>query len=184
MDKEQARAVSTSARQGMSVEERRDAELAIAAHDWSDLVGFGPVTCYVSMRDEPGTTTLRENLATHEIAIYLPIMQPERTLLWGLDNASMALNNFGIYEPEPADIDLANLSAMIIPGLRMGRDGTRLGRGAGYYDRVLNAVPRMNAGGPIRIGIVFDNELDDSVPHESHDSFLDVVVTPSFVHWV
>jgi 5-formyltetrahydrofolate cyclo-ligase len=96
----------------------------------------------------------------------------------------MQLNNFGIYEPEPEDVDLANFSAMIIPGLRMGRNGTRLGRGAGYYDRVLNSLPRMSAGGPIRVGIVFDDELDDSVPHEAHDSALDVVVTPSSVLWI
>ncbi len=183
-DKDQARSASIAGRRAMNSENRRDAELALSAHDWSQIIGFGPATCYVSMGDEPGTAELRAHLGALRIEVFVPVMQPDRRLLWGRDNDDMTLNAFGIFEPEPEDVDLANFSALIIPGLRMGRDGTRLGRGAGYYDRVLNSLPRMNAGGPIRVGIVFDDELDDTVPHEAHDSALDVVVTPSSVYWI
>ncbi len=182
--KDQARASSSRARSELSADDLHRAALGIASHSWSDLVGFGPVTCYISMDDEPGTSELRSTLNNLGIAVYLPIMAPQRKLLWGFDGSDLVQNTYGILEPAPADIDLANCSAMIIPGLRMGRDGTRLGRGAGYYDRVLNSVPRHSAGGPLRIGIVFDNELDDSVPAEAHDSALDVIVTPALIHYV
>jgi 5-formyltetrahydrofolate cyclo-ligase len=90
-------------------------------------------------------------------------------------------NNFGIYEPIPAAIDIAGASAILIPALRVGRDGSRLGRGAGYYDRALANVPTHATGGPIRICLVFDDEVDESVPSEAHDALIDLIVTPSDV---
>ena len=64
---------------------------------------------------------------------------------------------------------------------RVGRDGSRLGRGAGYYDRALANVPAHSTGGPIRICLVFDDEVDESVPSEPHDALIDLIVTPSQV---
>ena len=62
---------------------------------------------------------------------------------------------------------------------RVGLDGTRLGRGAGYYDRALAAVPGAIKGGPLRIAVAFDDEVDDSVPHDAWDQPVDVIVTPT-----
>jgi 5-formyltetrahydrofolate cyclo-ligase len=52
---------------------------------------------------------------------------------------------------------------------------------SGYYDRVLANVPTLKSGGPTRICLIFDDEVDDSVPIESHDELIDVIVTPSHV---
>lgn len=68
---------------------------------------------------------------------------------------------------------------MIIPALRAGRDGTRLGRGAGYYDRILEKTKSSKTGGPLRLVLVFDDELENSVPHESHDQKMDGIITPT-----
>ena len=77
----------------------------------------------------------------------------------------------------PTEIDIAKASAILIPALRVGRDGSRLGRGAGYYDRALANVPTHSIGGPIRICLVFDDEIDESVPSEPHDALIDLIVT-------
>ena len=100
---------------------------------------------------------------------------------WGFDGAELVGNSYGIQEPVPAEIDISQASAIIIPALRVGGDGSRLGRGAGYYDRALANVAAHKSGGPIRICLVFDDEVDDSVPSESHDELIDVIVTPSYV---
>ena len=57
----------------------------------------------------------------------------------------------------------------------MGRNGARLGRGRGYYDRAL----RHAAAGAVLVAVVFDDELLDDVPVEPHDRPMTAVVTPS-----
>jgi len=179
--KDTVRAQTISSRSLRSSAEIFAAELAIANHDWASLCQGGLVSCFVSMATEPPTSQLRTKL--HELGkdIALPIMKPGNSLSWGFDGAELVGNSYGIQEPVATEINIAQASAIIIPALRVGRDGSRLGRGAGYYDRALANVPTLKAGGPLRICLVFDDEVDDSVPSESHDELIDVIVTPSHV---
>ena len=105
-------------------------------------------------------------------------------MAWGFDDDSLTQNSYGISEPAISQIDLSTASAIIIPALRAGLDGTRLGRGAGYYDRALANLLPHSQGGPLRICLVFDDEVDETVPSESHDAPIDVIVTPSDAIWI
>ncbi len=60
---------------------------------------------------------------------------------------------------------------LLIPGLAFSRDGARLGRGKGYYDRYLE---NKNI---IKIGICFHEQLVDEVPMEEQDVKMDFVIT-------
>ena len=177
--KDTVREESISTRAVRSDAEISAAGLAIANHDWADLCPGQIITCFVSMATEPPTTHLRKKL--HELGkdVALPIMKPGFSLAWGFDGDNLIKNNYGIFEPEPTEIDISSAGAIIIPALRVGRDGSRLGRGAGYYDRALADVPTYALGGPLRICLVFDDEVDDTVPSEEHDAFIDLIVTPS-----
>ena len=179
--KDTVREQTISSRSSRSSAEIFAAGLAIANHDWASLCHGQLMSCFVSMATEPPTTQLRTKLQELGKDIALPIMKPGNSLAWGFDGAELVGNSYGIQEPVPAEIDISQASAIIIPALRVGRDGSRLGRGAGYYDRALANVPTHNLGGPIRICLVFDDEVDDSVPSESHDELIDVIVTPSYV---
>ena len=57
----------------------------------------------------------------------------------------------------------------------MARDGVRLGRGGGYYDRAL----RHARPGAVLVAVVFDDEFVDGLPAEPHDRRVGAVVTPS-----
>ncbi len=70
----------------------------------------------------------------------------------------------------PAEIDL-----ILVPGLAFTRAGRRLGRGGGYYDRVL-AQRNPHA---IVLGVCFDLQLVPEIPCEPHDQSVDAVVTES-----
>lgn len=179
--KDTVRAQSILVRATRSNAEISTAGLAIANHAWVDLCQGQLVACFVSMATEPPTSQLRSHLQELGKRVVLPIMKPGNSLSWGFDGTDLAKNNYGIQEPVPAEIDIAQVSVIIIPALRVGRDGSRLGRGAGYYDRALADIPTYAAGGPLRICLVFDDEVDDSVPHESHDERIDIIVTPSRV---
>jgi 5-formyltetrahydrofolate cyclo-ligase len=68
----------------------------------------------------------------------------------------------------PEKIDL-----ILVPGLAFTRDGQRLGRGGGYYDRYLAALP----SGAVKLGVCFQCQLLDSLPLEAHDQRVHAVVT-------
>lgn len=65
------------------------------------------------------------------------------------------------------------LDAILVPGVAFTRDGHRLGRGGGYYDRLLaRCAPRT-----ARIGVCFECQLVPELPGESHDQPVQRVVT-------
>ncbi|MBK1827720.1 5-formyltetrahydrofolate cyclo-ligase [Haloferula rosea] len=81
----------------------------------------------------------------------------------------------GILEPDgrlPVE-DSQSIDLILCPGLGFGRDGSRLGRGRGFYDRTLSAC-RANA---TIIGIALPHQLVDAVPTEAHDCFMDQLAT-------
>ena len=179
--KDTVREQSISARSARSSADISAAGISLAIHDWAALCPGQLVTCFVSMATEPPTTQLRAKLRELGKDVLLPIMKPGNSLAWGYDGDDLVKNSYGIFEPAPIEIDISQANAILIPALRVGRDGTRLGRGAGYYDRALANVPSHADGGPIRICLVFDDEVDASVPSEPHDELVDVIVTPSQV---
>ena len=137
------------------------------------------------MDGEPPTDVLIASLTRAGIKVALPIMRKGRALAWGWHNDELVRNSYGVLEPEvDTFIHISEASLLIIPALRAGRDGTRLGRGAGYYDRALAQIPSHSSGGPLRAVVVFDDEVDDSVPHEPHDQRVDVVCTPTHIFHV
>lgn len=86
---------------------------------------------------------------------------------------SLTSGAFGI--PEPTDtetaVDESEIDLIIVPGVAFDRKLNRMGRGKGYYDRLLSTlqVPK--------IGICFDFQLQESVPIEPFDRKMDMVIT-------
>ena len=76
---------------------------------------------------------------------------------------------YGIIEPNDAClrfVGLEQIDLIIVPGIAFDKKNNRLGRGQGYYDRFLSAVP---ASIPA-FGLAFDFQIVDCLPHpEKHD---------------
>ena len=72
-------------------------------------------------------------------------------------------------------IDLATVDLILVPGLAFTEDGRRLGRGGGYYDRLLANLPARAR----RIGVCFDAQIVASLPTEAHDQRVERVITES-----
>lgn len=70
----------------------------------------------------------------------------------------------------PGEMDL-----ILVPGLAFDGEGRRLGRGGGYYDRLL--ALRAN-GRTALVGVGFGFQRLDKLPLASHDVRLDAVVFP------
>lgn len=88
---------------------------------------------------------------------------------------------FGIREPDPEQwpaADIQTIDLALIPGLAFDRSGNRLGRGKGFYDRLLGS-PGFRA---LKIGIVTERFLLPEIPVEAHDIRMDLVLTESSLH--
>jgi 5-formyltetrahydrofolate cyclo-ligase len=82
---------------------------------------------------------------------------------------------FGIREPATAciEIPLADLDLVLVPGVAFDLRGNRLGRGKGFYDRLLQ-----NFDGK-KIGIAFDEQVVEAVPAGHLDIRMDLILTPT-----
>lgn len=156
--------------------ERAAAADAVAAVLASRLAAAGVVAGYVPTEEEPGHGRLPAALPGR---VLLPVV-PERgrELSWVEHEGGLAPGRFGILEPTGLRLPppaLAFADVVVVPALAVAPDGTRLGRGGGFYDRAL-AHARDSA---LLVAVVFDDELLDVVPAGPHDHRVHAVVTPS-----
>ena len=82
----------------------------------------------------------------------------------------------GVLQPDPQKcpaVDPATADLIFVPGLAFTSDGHRLGRGRGFYDRLLSTLPDSIP----RIGVCFPLQLIDSIPREPHDESVDLVLS-------
>jgi len=85
---------------------------------------------------------------------------------------------FGIREPaaDCAGVPLNQLDLILVPGVGFDLNGRRLGRGKGYYDRLLTGIRGA------KCGLAFEKQIVMTIPTEPHDITLDYIATPS--RWV
>lgn len=132
------------------------------------------VLAYFSLNDEVRTEGLVERLHQAGRTVLLPVVTGDDMVLKKYDgHESLKPGPFGILEPAGevfgtdrySEIDLA-----IIPGRAFTMDGKRLGRGKGYYDRLLPFIRCP------KIGICFPFQIVDDIPCEPHDILMDEVI--------
>lgn len=128
------------------------------------------VLLYASLPDEVHTERLITQAIHEKKQVLLPVVCGELLELKRY-SSRQTIGQYGISEPvgKPflhyEDIDLA-----IIPGMAFDPEGHRLGRGKGYYDRLL---PHVQA---YKIGICFPFQLLEQIPVESQDIAMDEVI--------
>ena len=89
-------------------------------------------------------------------------------------DSDIVTGKFGVREPAEScpEIPLEAFHLVLVPGLAFDLAGHRLGRGKGYYDRLLQL-----AGG-IKCGICHTLQLTPLVPAEPHDAKVNFILTP------
>ncbi|HYG66416.1 MAG TPA: 5-formyltetrahydrofolate cyclo-ligase [Anaeromyxobacteraceae bacterium] len=105
------------------------------------------------------------------------VREGERLLVFApCEPAALVKGPVGALQPgaECAPVAPAAIDAVLVPGVAFSEDGHRLGRGGGYYDAALAALPRA-----FRVGLAFDVQVVATLPLEPHDAGLDALVTES-----
>ena len=159
--------------------ERAAAAAAATRALLTGLAGARTIAAFCPDEMEPGHGRLPAAYTQLGARVLLPVVPAdEGELRWAVDTGRLAPGRYGLLEPVgprlgPTAIGAADV--VVVPALAVGRDGSRLGRGGGYYDRALRHA-RPDA---VLVAVVFDDELVDALPVEAHDLRVTAVVTPS-----
>jgi 5-formyltetrahydrofolate cyclo-ligase len=83
------------------------------------------------------------------------------------------VGKYGIEEPvDGVSVNIKDIQGFLIPGVAFDRAGFRLGRGKGYYDRVLSKVTAL------KVGVCFGFQIfDRNLPHASFDMKVDQIIS-------
>jgi 5-formyltetrahydrofolate cyclo-ligase len=140
---------------------------------------------FVNFRSEiitmPGILAVLADGVT--LCLPLTIAKPPQLQAYQVTNLDTDLQSgyCNILEPNPkrcAAFDPARLDVVIVPGSVFDRRGGRMGYGGGYYDRFLaDLAPQAT-----RIGVCFELQVEEYIPLEPHDQFLDFIVTEDCVY--
>jgi 5-formyltetrahydrofolate cyclo-ligase len=166
-------------REARPVAERAAGSAAVTAALLRGLAGARTLAAYAPEETEPGHGRLPAAYTQLGARVLLPVVPPVgRELGWAVDTGRLAPGRFGLLEPVgprlgPTAIGTADI--VVVPALAVARDGVRLGRGGGYYDRALRHA-RPDA---VVVALLFDDEFVDELPAEPHDRRVTAVVTPS-----
>lgn len=137
---------------------------------------------YVAVRGELDPACVLHTAYAAGKEVFLPRIEPDGTLaflLWS-PATSLALNRFGIPEPElpvHESLDPARLDLVLVPLLAFDRRGTRLGSGAGYYDRSFEFKRGRPLATPLLAGFAFSFQERENLAAAEWDVALDLVVT-------
>lgn len=129
------------------------------------------VFLYISDPIEVDTIRIADECLKNGKNVYCPVIRNGQIMPGQLNNISeLKPGRFGIKEPQKIS-KKQRFDAMIIPGVVFDKNGARIGRGGGHFDRFLAKT----AG--TRIGLAFDFQIIDKIDSEAHDVPMDIIVT-------
>jgi len=169
-------------RKTVTPEQRAETAEALA---WTRLAFARPfkvgavVSGFASLSDELDCMPLLAKLAQDGLQLALPLVtgkgKPLTFRAW-LPGDDMDAGVWGIAQPK-ADKPVVEPDILLVPLLAIDRQGWRLGYGGGFYDRTLQGLRSRKP--VLAIGLAYDEQVVDAVPHLDYDEPLDWVLTPT-----
>lgn len=140
----------------------------------------GSVFAYIAFDKEPDTRGLLQTLADQGKTVIAPSANRGTDILRcfhliGRNDPLLKCDKRGRdIRPDVCDlIEINRIDLFLVPGIAWDRHGYRVGFGGGYFDRLLTqANPRA-----VILGIAFELQMFDSIPHGPWDVPVDEIVT-------
>lgn len=145
----------------------------------------GMVAAYLSGASEPPTSALLVALVEHGYEVLVPVCRAGFRLQWvrwvpgiGLVRSPWAPVDEPVGKRLPLSV-MDQVSGILLPALAVDLEGTRLGKGGGYYDRFLASLAGLQHR-PATAAVVFDHELlpAGQIPADELDAPVNGVLTP------
>jgi len=185
MTKAELRAEARSRLRALGREAKAAAEAEIGRRVWEvpEVAAARTLLLFADLPEEVSTDAVAAEALRRGLTVVYPRTIPETkgmTLHRVASLDHLRTGSYGIREPDPGcceEVPEARVDVALVPGLAWDRRGSRLGRGAGYYDRLFgNAAWR-----GFRCGIFFSFQEMETIPTEPWDLALDAVVTEAGV---
>lgn len=129
------------------------------------------ILMYHSLPDELSTHRFLDKWSSRK-RFFLPRINGLNLEILPYDKSSLRLGTFQIEEPSGSETySIGEMDLIIVPGVGYDKSGNRVGRGKGYYDRLL---PESRA---TKIGVAYDFQVFDHIDCEPHDVRVDIVIT-------
>ena len=137
----------------------------------------GTIAAFLAMPDEIDLSALFDRLPGWRWI--LPRVEPDRTLTFRDYAVARETHWFGMEQPADLGpkVPLHEIDVLLVPGVAFDDAGARLGRGTGYYDRIL----AKRRGDTQAVGVTVESRVIDSVPIVAHDQPVDWLATESGV---
>lgn len=185
LKKPQLRRLLRQQRNALSPDFRRQASLSLlkVAVRSRLLMKFQRIGFYLPFDSEMDLLPLLNHALWQKKRCYLPVVPRhfERKLGFSpiASPANWYLNRFGIHEYWTRKLTRARqLDLLLMPLVGFDLYGYRLGMGGGFYDTSLAYLRRRNTWKkPYLIGIAYECQKVDAVPHEAWDVRLNAVLT-------
>ncbi len=140
------------------------------------LQGAHTILLYYSLDDEVNTHQFVDRLLKDGKRIYLPrvINTTDIELREYTGKHDLQEGAFHIMEPTGtllAEERYGEIETGVIPGMAFDSFGHRIGRGKGYYDRLLAKMPHL-----YKIGVCFSFQKVESIPVDANDITMDTIL--------
>lgn len=137
------------------------------------------ILMYWSLPDEVATHDITTALRRQRKTVLLPCVTAtgEMELRMFGDENDMTADSYGILCPQgTAFRDYLNIDVAVVPGIAFDSHNNRLGRGKGFYDRLLPLLP--NA---FKIGLAYSFQLVDTINTDIHDVPMNIVLSANAI---
>lgn len=173
MKKEDIRLSVKTQKALLSAQEKADAAAAAFAvlEKHAAFLMAQNILMYHSLPDELSTLDFIDKWHTRK-RFFLPRVNGVNLDILPYDQSTLRLGAFHIEEPQGDDTtDISQIEMVVVPAIAYDRRGNRVGRGKGYYDRLLATTKAL------KVGIAYDFQVVDDIDAEPHDVKVDIVIT-------
>ena len=148
--------------------------------DFANFLEARIVLLYVNAPNEvPSMEIIQKTVEIGKIVV-LPAFDVQKSgiKLMKIDNPKrdLIMGPRQILEPNPQrcrKVPLECIDIAIVPGVALDEKGGRLGAGDGYYDRLIPKLPITTR----KVALAMEEQIFQQVPMESHDKYVDIIVT-------
>ena len=147
----------------LAEKEKRATALLRAVWEYPPFQQAQNVMLFWPLPDEINTIPLIEHAHAVGKNVFLPVVVGNDLVIKPYNPAAMQVGAFGILEPQGEAVLPEQLDLMVVPGVAFDAACNRMGRGKGFYDRLL---PKLQC--PL-IGLAYPFQIIDFIPCEPHD---------------
>ncbi|MEM5947439.1 5-formyltetrahydrofolate cyclo-ligase [Spirochaetia bacterium 38H-sp] len=176
MTKQELRGIILSETKALATEEKKRQSLIICnkikqSNIWKKAK---TIALYMPLKTEPDIRLLMEEAVKTKKRILLPVIENNTIeLVLYKQDVPLVRHSLGFLQPKNTAKESILPELILVPGVAFDNNKKRLGRGGGYYDRLLSSLPP----DCIKIGVCYSTQLTKEIPSEKHDIAMDIIIT-------